>query len=95
MDDTPIDELKRRCPRLGSRIPFRFCLTGGDDKQPCWKIFDCWWEIFDVHTYLSTTLTAEEFDQLRAKASAPPKNKLAGIFEIAEQARQRKNTKNQ
>lgn len=93
-DDTPVETLKRRCPRLGSPIEFGYCLSAGDDKQACWKIFDCWWEIFDVAAYLRNSLPAQEFEQLQAKAAAPPKNKLTGILEIAEQARKRKKEEN-
>lgn len=91
MDDNDINNLERRCPRLGSRISFRYCLISGEDDNPCWKIFDCWWEYFDVESYLKANLPAEVFEQLVEKAAAQPKNKLASIVEIAEQAKKRKN----
>ena len=90
MSDLDIDNLERRCPRLGSRISFRYCLISGEDDNPCWKIFDCWWEQFDVETYLQANLPAEIFKQLVEKAAAQPKNKLTSILEIAEQAKKRK-----
>ena len=91
MDDTSINNLERRCPRLGSKISFRYCLISGDDDNPCWKIFDCWWEQFDVESYLKANLPAEVLEQLVEKAADQPKNKLTSIVEIAEQAKKRKN----
>ncbi|MFP4225584.1 MAG: hypothetical protein ACLFRF_02555 [Desulfobacterales bacterium] len=91
MDDNSINNLERRCPRLGSKISFRYCLISGDDDNPCWKIFDCWWEQFDVESYLKANLPAEVFEQLVEKAADQPKNKLTSIVEIAEQAKKRKN----
>ncbi len=85
------EKLKRRCPRLGSEVSFAYCLTGGADEKPCWKIFDCWWEIFDVTAYLKTRLSPETFEALKARASAPPENKLTSIIEIAQQAKKAKN----
>lgn len=90
MDDKDIDNLERRCPRLGTRISFRYCLISGEDDNPCWKIFDCWWERFDVVSYLKANLPAEVFKQLVEKAASQPKNKLTSIVEIAEQAKKNK-----
>lgn len=90
MDNKDIDNLERRCPRLGSKITFRYCLISGDDDNPCWKIFDCWWEQFDVESYLKANLPAEMFTQLFEKAASQPKNKVASIVEIAEQAQKKK-----
>jgi len=92
MDDKDINNLERRCPRLGSKISFRYCLISGEDDNPCWKIFDCWWEYFDVAAYLKANLPAEMFEQLaRQAATTQAKNKLASIVEIAEQAKNKKN----
>ncbi|MFP4453600.1 MAG: hypothetical protein ACOC1Q_00635 [Desulfosalsimonas sp.] len=82
------DNLKIRCPRLGSIIPFRYCLISGEDSMPCFKIMDCWWEIFDVDSYLKENLPKEIYQSL---AAARPKSKVASIVEIAEEAK-KKNT---
>ncbi len=91
MQEPGKDSPQRRCPRLGSKVGFSYCLSAGDEGFPCWKIFDCWWEIFDVEAYLREHLSAEAFAQLRQKAASPPKNKVASIIEIAEQAKKRRN----
>jgi hypothetical protein len=81
------DDLEIRCPRLGSIIPFRYCLISGEDSMPCFKIMDCWWEIFDVDSYLKQRLPAEVYQSLLA---ARPKPKVASIVRIAEQAKTKK-----
>lgn len=87
MTDSQINSQKLRCPRLGSIIEFQYCLISGEDDLPCWKILDCWWEIFDVESYLKANLPEAVFERL---ASARPANKVASILEIAEQAKKRK-----
>lgn len=77
--------LERRCPRLGGQVSFDYCQTSGDRKGPCFKIFDCWWESFDVVEYLKKKLCAEDFNELVA---ARPRPKMTSLLEIIEQARQ-------
>jgi len=89
MSDPQKDNLEIRCPRLGSIIPFRYCLISGPDSMPCFKILDCWWEIFDVDAYLKENLPAETYNSL---VTEPPKPKVAAIVEIAEQAKRKKQT---
>ena len=90
--DIDPETLKRRCPRLGSEVVFTYCLTGGDDEKPCWKIFDCWWEHFDVEAWLRARLSPAALEDLKTRASSPPKNKLTSILEIAQQAKKKKDT---
>lgn len=87
MTDSKIDSQKRRCPRLGSIIEFQYCLISGEGDLPCWKILDCWWEIFDVQSYLKANLPEAVFNRL---ATAVPQNKVSSILEIIEQAKKRK-----
>ncbi len=83
------DNLERRCPRLGSAIPFKYCMISGEDSLPCWKIRDCWWEIFDVDAYLKANVPEPVYKQLVA---AKPKEKVASLLEIIEQAKNRTRT---
>ena len=80
------DPLERRCPRLGGPVTFAYCKGCGDQNQPCWKIIDCWWEHFDVVTYLRENLPAEAFQKLM---DARPKPKLASLVEMIEAAKKR------
>lgn len=84
--DENIDRLERRCPRLGGPVFFAYCKTGGDGQSVCWKIFDCWWECFDVVGYLKKSLTTENFKKI---ANSKPKQKIVGLVELIEQAKKR------
>ena len=75
-----------RCPRLGGPVYFKYCMTCGDGKSTCFKIFDCWWEHFDVVQYLKDNLTENQFNHLMA---ARPKPKVTSLIELIEQARKR------
>ncbi|NOY70271.1 MAG: hypothetical protein GXP53_12445 [Deltaproteobacteria bacterium] len=87
MNDSQVNSQKRRCPRLGSIIEFQYCLISGEDDLPCWKILDCWWETFDVESYLKARLPEAVFSPL---ATARPSNKVASILDIVEQAKKSK-----
>jgi len=86
MDDQTRDNLERRCPRLGSDIPFRYCMLSGEDDFPCGKILDCWWETFDVETYLKANLPESLFKGL---VSPRPRDKVASLLKIVEQTKKR------
>ncbi len=76
--------LERRCPRLGGLVSFRYCLTCGEDGEACFKIFDCWWEKFDVVSYLKENLPPDQFARLENKQ---PKPKIQSILEIMEKVK--------
>ncbi len=78
------ENIEQRCPRLGGRVSFRYCKTMGDDHSVCWKIFDCWWERFDVVNYLKNNLPKEKYDML---ADSKPKPKVMTLVELAEKAK--------
>ena len=78
--------MERRCPRLGHPISFSYCLSGGEDDLPCWKIVDCWWEYFDVMGYLKKHYTEETLSKLLAER---PKPKISSIVELIEQVKNR------
>jgi hypothetical protein len=80
------DHLERRCPRLGGPISFGYCRTDSQDGVPCWKIFDCWWECFDVVEYLKKSLPKSTFERL---VNAKPKPKMLSLVELIEQAKNR------
>ena len=87
MSDPNLDNMELRCPRLGSLIPFRYCLISGEGDLPCFKIMDCWWELFDVDAYLKKNLPAGVYNKL---VTAQPRPKVATIVEIAEEAKRKK-----
>jgi len=80
------DALERRCPRLGGPVPFKYCRTTGEGGMPCFKIMDCWWETFDVRTYLENSMSEAAFKSI---TEAKPPDKIATILDLIEQAKQR------
>ncbi len=80
------DRLERRCPRLGGQVALRYCMTCGEEDLPCWKIFDCWWEYFDVTAYMKRRLDPARFEAL---AAARPKPKVAGLIDLIQAAKER------
>ncbi|GAB6904653.1 conserved hypothetical protein [Desulfosarcina cetonica] len=81
------DALARRCPRLGGEVTFAYCRQSGEEKAPCFKIFDCWWERFDVVAHLESCLAPEVFAGLAARR--PPPNKVASLVDLIRQAKER------
>jgi hypothetical protein len=86
--DESRDHLEKRCPRLGGPVTFNYCRLHGGDEPICWKILDCWWEIFDVATFLKEQLSPEEFSHL---GNAQSKPKVASLIELIDQAKKRAN----
>ena len=78
------DHLQRRCPRLGGRVDFKYCRCASDNGQICFKVFDCWWEIFDVKKFLAGHLPADVYRQL---CEARPPQKINTILDLIAQAR--------
>jgi hypothetical protein len=91
--DCHIEDQQRRCPRLGgSVVSISYCKISGKDSLPCFKMLDCWWETFDVETYLKEHLTGPVFQSFIESARTPP-NKIGSIIEIANMARQKTDRK--
>ena len=81
-DITAHDARRRRCPMLGHDVPFSYCRTPGR-QLPCSRIFDCWWETFDVETFLRGHFSEDQI----AEILAPRKDKAATLIELIEKAR--------
>ncbi len=86
MNDSGYDQLERRCPRLGGPVRFAYCRAAGENGKRCFKVFDCWWEYFDVVAFMRQCLSAGDFEQL-IQTRAP--DKTASLVEIINQARRR------
>jgi len=79
---TQHDRRTRRCPMLGHDVPFAYCRAPGSEL-PCRKVFDCWWETFDVTGFIRTHYSPDQI----ARMLAPRPDKLATIAELIERAR--------
>lgn len=84
------DGIKRRCPRLGGPVSFLYCRDSAGEDLPCWKIFECWWEHFDVTSYMKAYLPEEKFNRL---VEAKPKPKMLSLVELIEQAQKNVQTR--
>ena len=81
------DELKRRCPMLGHSLEFSYCRKPGSDV-PCRKIFDCWWETFDVEAFIRS----HHDDEMIGRILAPRPAKTVTLAELIEKARRARGT---
>ena len=75
------EELESRCPRLGGTVPFRYCMAPAEPTA-CPKILDCWWEVFDVTSYLKARLSEEDF--LRVVNNRKPPSRMNTILDLVE-----------
>ncbi len=78
-----IENLTRRCPRLGGPVQFSYCRSCSDSAATCDKILDCWWERFDVVNYLKARMAP---DELRKLVAVNPKPKLGTLLELIAKA---------
>ena len=78
---TENDHREIRCPMLGHPLQFSYCRSAnlGD---PCRKIFDCWFERFDVESFVKANFSDETIE----KIFEPAKPKMFSILEIAQRA---------
>jgi hypothetical protein len=81
------EDLDRRCPRLGSDVNFGYCKVCGEEKRPCFKVLDCWWERFDVVAHMQACLSPQAFAAL--SASRTPPGKVASLVDLIRQAQVR------
>jgi hypothetical protein len=89
-DITANDHRSRRCPMLGHDIRFAYCRQPGRDL-PCGRIGDCWWEMFDVESFIRANYTDEQVRQILS-ATRP---KILSLIELIQQARQAGDKKDQ
>jgi hypothetical protein len=81
-----ISGLQRRCPRLGGPVTFGYCRHAESRRNPCFKVFDCWWDHFDVVAYFRQRLSPDDFNNL---CNARPPEKTASLLDMIRQAQQR------
>jgi hypothetical protein len=82
-DITANDTRRRRCPMLGHDLAFSYCRAPGADV-PCRKIFDCWWNTFDVTTFIRSHYGEEGIRRILA----PPKEKVLTLADLIKKARE-------
>ena len=77
-----------RCPRLGHELTFGYCRQETRGK-PCRLILHCWWERFDVRSFLQAHLPEDAMSQVEHGAAVPPPSKVLSLVEMIQQAKDR------
>ncbi len=83
------DDKKIYCKMLGHHLTFAYCRQGAS-AQPCQKIFDCWFQMFDVEKFMTEHFTQEQLKSFLA----PPKSKTTSLIELIRQAQDNAKTTN-
>jgi hypothetical protein len=78
------DERQRYCPALGHEVDFAYCRSTGS-AQPCGRMLDCWWEVFDIAAFVRANYGPETLQRL----SSPRPGKAATLLDLVRQAQQR------
>lgn len=77
-----------RCPRLGHELTFGYCRQEAG-RKPCRLILDCWWERFDVRSFLQANLPEEVMAGVERAGAAPPPPKVQSLVDLIQQAKER------
>ena len=79
-------DLLLRCRRLGHEVTFGYCRQETRGKS-CRLILNCWWEQFDVRSFLQAHLPAEDMAQVERAGDSPPPAKVLSLVEMIQQAK--------
>jgi len=77
------DNKKIYCRMMGHHLNFAYCRKTAS-AQPCRKIFDCWFETFDIEQFMQKHFTDEQIKTILA----PPKAKVTSLIELIQQAQE-------
>ena len=69
-------------------MTFGYCRQETSGK-PCRLILDCWWERFDVRSFLQAHLPEEGMAQVERAGAAPAPSKVLSLVEMIQQAKDR------
>lgn len=78
-----------RCRRLGQEVAFGYCRQEEAGGQPCRLVLDCWWERFDVRSFLQAHLPPEVMARVEHAGTAPAPSKVLSLVEMIQQAKDR------
>ncbi len=81
-------DLLLRCRRLGHEVTFGYCRqeTG---RKPCRLILNCWWEQFDVRSFLQANLPEADMAQVERAGDSSPPAKMLSLVELIQQTKDR------
>jgi len=81
---TDHDTLSAAAPCLATTC--RFPTAASPARRSLRKIFDCWWETFDIQAFIANNYSEE----IQKAIILPPKPKMLSLLEIIEQAGRRR-----
>ena len=67
---------------LGHDIQFSYCRAPGR-PLPCRKVFDCWFETFDVEAFIRGHFDEADVQRILA----PPADKMSTLLDLIEKAK--------
>jgi hypothetical protein len=67
---------------LGHEVPFSYCRAPASEL-PCRRVFDCWWETFDIDSFIRAHYEADEIDRILS----PRQGKMLTLVELIERAK--------
>ena len=82
MNENKFDAQRGYCRRLGHDVDFSYCRIAAQGV-PCFKIFDCWYERFDIKAFMEATYSSEEIKAMRA----PPQDKISTLYDLIAKAK--------
>ena len=82
MKEKEFDTQRGYCRRLGHDVDFAYCRVAAEDR-PCFKIFDCWYERFDIQAFMDDCYSPQEIKEILT----PPPDKVSTLFELIEKAK--------
>lgn len=88
MIDDHDQDVMLRCRRLGHEVTFSYCRRESCG-QPCSLILDCWWERFDVRSFLEAHMSVDTIGRIENAAAGRSKSKLLTLLDLADQAKER------
>jgi len=68
---------------LGHEVAFSYCRQPAAEL-PCRKVFDCWWETFDVEAFVRDHFSADQIERM----TQPRQDKMVSLVELIERAQQ-------
>ena len=72
------------CRKLGHHLTFKYCRTEREGL-PCAKVLDCWFENIPIEEFVRSNYSEAEI----AAITAPPKPKVATLFDLIAEAKKR------
>jgi len=82
MSEDKFDTQRGYCRRLGHDVDFSYCRMGTRGIA-CFKIFDCWYERFDVREFMESHYTPSQIKEILAGS----KDKVATLYDLIEKAK--------